>query len=154
MKLSFEIGVWNPCRPFPCRELARVASSTRRTYRSYYVIRANGVVRAPTHDLINTLHDLLLDDDPRPGTPLHQHNSTTSKGTTITEPTHPSAINMKSANPCTITLRTLFSITFGKTVNAGGKLLSPSGNTFTFEHSAHSVSMGAWMASLTSFRSK
>ena len=67
---------------------------------------------------------------------------------------YPSAINMKSANPCTITVRTFFSITFGRTVNAGGKLWSPFGNTLTLEHSVQFVSRGAWIASLTSRRLK
>lgn len=68
--------------------------------------------------------------------------------------THPSAIKIKSARPWTITLRLLFSMAFGSTVNAGGKLASPRGNTLTSEHSAHSTSVGACSAFLTSSLSK
>ncbi|KIK90683.1 hypothetical protein PAXRUDRAFT_831477 [Paxillus rubicundulus Ve08.2h10] len=44
---------------------------------------------------------------------------------------HASASKLKSAIPCTIAF---FSIVFGRTVNAGGRLLSPPGNTFASEH--------------------
>ena len=67
--------------------------------------------------------------------------------------TDPSAIRTKSANPWTMTLRSLFSIAFGSTVNTGGKLLSPSGNTFLL-HSFQVILRGAWMACLTSCLSK
>lgn len=76
------------------------------------------------------------------------------KKTETTKRPYPSAINMKSANPCTMTVRAFFSIMFGRTVNTGGRLLSPFGNTFTFEHSVHSTSTGAWIASLTFLRLK
>ena len=39
----------------------------------------------------------------------------------------PSAMRIKSARPCTTTARLLFSIAFGRTVNAGGSELSPWG---------------------------
>ena len=68
--------------------------------------------------------------------------------------THPSAIKMKSASPCTITARSLLSITLGSTERAGGRLLSPLGNTLILEHSVQSTSRGAWMAALTSSRLK
>ena len=67
--------------------------------------------------------------------------------------TDPSAIRTKSANPCTMTLRSLFSIAFGNTVKTGGKLLSPLGNTFVL-HSSQVTLRGAWMACLTSCLSK
>jgi hypothetical protein len=63
-------------------------------------------------------------------------------------------MRMKSARPCTMTVRWFFSITFGKTVKAGGKLLSPFGKTLILEHSDHSVSSGAWIAFFTSLRLK
>ena len=67
----------------------------------------------------------------------------------------PSAMRMKSARPCTTTARSLFSITLGSTVYAGGSDVSPPRtNTFVFAHSLHSTSTGAWIASLTSFRLK
>lgn len=71
--------------------------------------------------------------------------------------THPSAIRMKSASPWTITARSLFPITFASTpFTAGGKLWSPPRptNTFSFEHSTHVTFVGAWIAFLTSSRSK
>ena len=72
----------------------------------------------------------------------------------LTNRTHPSAIKMKSASPCTITARSLLSITLGSTERAGGRLLSPLGNTLISEHSVQSTSRGAWMAALTSSRLK
>jgi hypothetical protein len=56
--------------------------------------------------------------------------------------THPSDMRMKSAVPCTITVRWLFSITFGRTVKTGWRLLSPFGNTLDVVHSSQ-VTLGA-----------
>jgi hypothetical protein len=61
---------------------------------------------------------------------------------------------MKSARPCTITERLLFSITFGSTVNAGGGLASPFGKTSISVHNVQLTLVGAWIAFLTSSRSK
>ena len=66
----------------------------------------------------------------------------------------PSAIRRKSARPCAITERLLFSMTFGSTVNAGGRLASPYGKTSIFAHNVQSTSTGAWIAALTSARLK
>lgn len=69
--------------------------------------------------------------------------------------TDPSAIRMKSASPCTITVLMFFSMTLGNTVNAGGKLASSSwGKTSSLLHAVQFTSRGAWMAFLTSVRSK
>ena len=103
--------------------------------------------------------NLLLNHDTRPNSKrpcfsrINNQGRGTRQGKTIGK-TYPSAIKMKSANPCTITVRTFFSITLGSTVKAGGKLWSPFGNTLTLEHSVHRVSIGAWIASLTSRRLK
>ena len=67
---------------------------------------------------------------------------------------YPSAMRMKSANPCAMTVRSLFSMTLGRTVKDVGRLASPFGNTFTDEHSVQVTLVGAWMAALTSARSK
>lgn len=67
--------------------------------------------------------------------------------------TYPSAMRMKSANPWTITVRLLFSITLGRTLRAEGKLPSPRGKTSESEHSVQ-VTLGAWIACLTSDLSK
>lgn len=53
-----------------------------------------------------------------------------------------------------MTVLELAPMTLGSTVNAGGKLLSPPTNTFTLEHSVQATSGGAWIAILTSGRSK
>lgn len=66
----------------------------------------------------------------------------------------PLAIKWKSARPCTITERLLFSITFGSTVYAGSGLGSPLGKTLVSVHSTQSTLAGAWIAALTSARSK
>lgn len=67
----------------------------------------------------------------------------------------PSAMSAKSARPCTMTVRALFSITFGSTVNAGGSDASPCGNTsVALAVHADQGTSGALIAFLTSVRSK
>lgn len=63
-------------------------------------------------------------------------------------------MRIKSASPCTITLRSLFSMMFGSTVRPEGRLASPRGKTSTSLHSDHVTFVGAWMALFTSARSK
>lgn len=56
--------------------------------------------------------------------------------------------------PCAITERLLFSMTFGSTVNAEGRLASPCGKTGMLAHNVQSTSTGALIAALTSARLK
>ena len=171
MKLSFAIGVWNPCSPFPikCASLDTKASchiigKPKRTCHAFaqgkYI---TGCVKAAVKPVfVNEMQkrrNLLLNHDTRPNSEpscflrVNNRRPHTLQGKMFGK-TYPSAIKSKSANPCTITVRKLFSITLGSTVNAGGKLWSPFGNTLMSAHSAHCVSIGAWIASLTSRRLK
>jgi hypothetical protein len=65
---------------------------------------------------------------------------------------------IKSASPCMITVRLLFSITPGRTVSELGRLASfpsgPAANTSKLEHSVQVTLVGAWIAFFTSVRSK
>lgn len=68
----------------------------------------------------------------------------------------PSAMRSKSASPCAITTRALFSITPGRTVNAGGRDESPCGKTSSclITHAFQFLPTGAWIAAWTSVRLK
>lgn len=64
-------------------------------------------------------------------------------------------MRIKSASPCTITVRLLFAMTFGRGPKDDGRLASPCGKTLTLSaHSVQSTPAGAWMCRLTSARAK
>ena len=68
-----------------------------------------------------------------------------------------SALNRLTASPCTIIVRSDFSITFGSAAKAdGGESSPPSSptNTSISEHANHETLTGAWIARFTSSRSK